>query len=224
MNYAVKAGDTLSGIAKLFHLPLALLVSVNKITNPNLIKIGQRLEIPSFEDLPRNLKITYPATKQSLIDRARTAVGKGIAYRLPKVSGEGAYGGYYQTYFLPTKDNYCDCSGFICWVLGLSRVSKIPFYKALGGYINTDGMVKDINSTSGIFEKLNEPELGCIVVYGRTKGHYGHVGLVSEVTEGKISKVIHCSNSNYIKFHDAIQETDGHVFNRPDAVFGKFVG
>jgi LysM repeat protein len=224
MNYTVKAGDTLSGIAHQHHLPLEFLVSVNNIADPNLIYEGQELEVPSFEDFPSNFEITYPETTQSLINRARSAVGRGIIYRLPQTPGEGAYGGYDPAFHLPTKDNFSDCSGFICWVLGISRVTKIPFYKALGGYINTNAMVKDINSTTGIFEKLNTPEPGCIVVYGGSKGRYGHVGLVSEVVNGEISRVIHCSHGNYQQFHDAIQETNAHVFNRPDAVFGRFIG
>jgi hypothetical protein len=124
---------------------------------------------------------------------------------------------------LPTADGLCDCSGFVCWVLGLKRQSDIPFYKQYGGWIYTDSMVADILSSTGIFERLKAPEAGCIVVYGAGR-QIGHVGIVSEVKEGKMSKVIHCSAGNQKKYGDAIAETSPAVFNRPDVLWGRFVG
>jgi LysM repeat protein len=46
-TYIVQAGDTLSKIAQKFNVNQAALVSVNSLTNPNLIYVGQRLIIPS---------------------------------------------------------------------------------------------------------------------------------------------------------------------------------
>ena len=43
--YTVKKGDTLSGIAKKYSTTVAKLASLNKISNPNLIYIGQSLRI-----------------------------------------------------------------------------------------------------------------------------------------------------------------------------------
>ncbi|MND66456.1 hypothetical protein D3C80_578510 [compost metagenome] len=123
---------------------------------------------------------------------------------------------------LPASDsNECDCSGFVCWVLGLSRKSDIPFYKQHGGWIYTDSMVADVNSQSGIFEKITIPEEGCIVVYGAGSG-IGHVGIVSEVEDGTMIKVIHCSSGNYKKHNDSILETGPDIFNRADSLWGRF--
>lgn len=43
--YTVKAGDTLTGIAKKFGTSVTKLVKLNKIKNPNFIKIKQKLRI-----------------------------------------------------------------------------------------------------------------------------------------------------------------------------------
>lgn len=43
--YTVKAGDTLSGIAKKYNTTVAKLVDLNNIKNPNLIIIGQKLRV-----------------------------------------------------------------------------------------------------------------------------------------------------------------------------------
>lgn len=57
MSYSVKRGDTLSGIAARYHVSLAKLEQANKqIKNPNLIFVGQKVNIPgktdSFESKP----------------------------------------------------------------------------------------------------------------------------------------------------------------------------
>ena len=45
--YVVRHGDTLSGIARRFGVSAYALARVNKLQNPNLIYVGQRLVIPS---------------------------------------------------------------------------------------------------------------------------------------------------------------------------------
>ena len=44
--YIVKAGESLSGIAKMFGLSVTDLISANGLTDPNHIEEGQRLKIP----------------------------------------------------------------------------------------------------------------------------------------------------------------------------------
>lgn len=216
MNYTIKPKDTLEKIAKKNGLSLELLLSFNKaITNPDRIFVGQVLHIPNVEDVPVFPQPEAPTEGSTLIARAKTAIGKGIRYQLSQ-------GGIDPTKPLPTTNQKCDCSGFVCWVLGLSRKTTIPYYKKFGGWIYTDSMVEDIKSSTGIFERLDTPELGCIVVYG-AGAKIGHVGLVSEVKQGKMTKVIHCSKGNDTKFHDAIQETSPRVFERADTVWGRFV-
>ena len=82
-------------------------------------------------------------------------------------------------------------------------------------------MVADITNPSGIFEQIRVPVPGCIVVFGAGP-KIGHVGLVTEVSDGKMKKVIHCSSGNDKNFKDSIQETSPAVFNRADTVWGRY--
>lgn len=217
MYYKVKKNDTLVKIAGVHNLPLPLILAHNpEITDPNRISMGQLIRIPNVGDVPE-LRFEFSTLSPSgIIQRARTAVQKGISYQLGS-------GGMDPAYRLPTKNKLCDCSGFVCWVLGVSRKSEIPFYKRYGGWIYTDSMVDDIKSSSGIFEGLNEPEPGCAVVFG-AGNKIGHVGIVSEVANGKMKRVIHCSSGNQRAFNDSIWETSPSVFDRADTLWGRFVG
>ena len=215
MFYKVKPTDTLSKIAKRFSIPLELLLTFNReIKNINNIFVGQLIHIPNITDVPQGGIAVLTTAATDLIARARSAVSKGIRYKLGS-------GGTNPTSALPTSDHFCDCSGFVCWALGLSRKTTLPFYQKYGGWIFTDSMVADVNSQAGIFEKVATPEVGCIVVYG-AGAQIGHVGILSEVENGQMKKVIHCSRGNDNKFKDSIQETVPTVFNRADALWGKF--
>lgn len=217
MYYKVKAKDTLSNIAKAFSIPVELILAHNtSIKNPNQIFIDQQIYIPNIEDIPKQEFEFSSLSNNELIVKAKSAINKGVRYKLGS-------GGMNPNSLLPTTNMLCDCSGFVCWVLGISRKSEILFYKKFGGWIYTDSMVADINSQVGVLEKLNIPEVGCIVVYGAGK-EIGHVGLVSEVDNGQMSKVIHCSSGNDRHFNDSIQETTAKVFNRADALWGRFIG
>ncbi len=50
--YTVKAGDTLSAIAKRFNTTVAKLVAANGIKNANVIHVGQKLNVSSFNPAP----------------------------------------------------------------------------------------------------------------------------------------------------------------------------
>ncbi len=217
MKYTVKSGDTLLKIAKKNNLSVALLMSLNpQILNENLIQVGQEIEIPNIQDIPQDATFQFSEGVEVIIKKARSAINNAISYNFGS-------GGMFATDELPTRDRLCDCSGFVCWALGLSRKTTIPFYSKFGGWIFTDSMEDDINSTTGIFERLSSPEIGCIVVFG-AGNKIGHVGIVSEVNNGNMRKVIHCSIGNQRKYGYAIEETSPAVFNRADAVWGRFVG
>ncbi len=221
MKYKIKSGDTLSKIAKAHGLDLDVLLSQNPaIKDPNNIFVGQEVNIFSAADQPedgRNQIVPSLPGAAAIIARAKSAIGKGIRYKL-------GGGGMKPDAALPDAGSgICDCSGFVCWVLELPRLNNQAFYKRYGGWINTDSMEDDILSTSGIFNQLSQPTVGCIVVYG-AGSKIGHVGIVSEVKDGQMTKVIHCSSGNDRTFADSIQETKPTVFNRSDVKFGWYVG
>lgn len=138
---------------------------------------------------------------ESRIARARLAVGKGIRYRL-------GHGGTNPTLDLPTKTGYCDCSGFIAWVLILNRAPKPerPFW------IETTNIARDALGAHKAFVRLLRPEPGCLVVYGDRKvfGRHkeGHIGLVTEVSSAGRLTVIDCSSSQGGKVSESIREWD----------------
>ena len=74
ITYIVKAGDTLSGIAKKFETRVDELVRINNIKNPNLIYVGQRLKIKSAQE---NYYIVKSGdTLSTIAKRFRTSVDK----------------------------------------------------------------------------------------------------------------------------------------------------
>jgi hypothetical protein len=160
-----------------------------------------------------------------LLTRARSQRGRSIFYDL------GAGG------MVPTADtaanheNRCDCSGYVCWSLGISRHSAHPFYVHLNdGWINTDAIVADAEETVGFFRRLESPAVGCLIVFpsGKPSPKVGHVGIVTVVGAGTgmaaVRSVIHCSSGNYRQFHDAVHETPPTVFDRPTAIFAWYEG
>lgn len=217
MKYIIKQGDTLSKIAQKNNVSVNLLMSINsQIKDANLIQIGQIIEIPNVQDIPDEADFSFSQGVEAILIKAKAAIKNGISYKLGS-------GGMFPNDPLPTLDKLCDCSGFVCWALGLNRKTSIPFYSKYGGWIFTDSMVDDVNSTTGIFERLAIPEVGCIVVFG-AGNKIGHVGIVSQVSNGGMSKVIHCSSGNQARLGYAIEETAPTVFNRADTVWGRFVG
>lgn len=46
-KYTVKAGDTLSGIAQRFGVPMDAIAKANNLSDPNRLQIGQELVIPA---------------------------------------------------------------------------------------------------------------------------------------------------------------------------------
>jgi hypothetical protein len=112
----------------------------------------------------------------------------------------------------------CDCSGFVCWALGLDRFQP----QGAVEWLSTDGMLQDAAGPRERFVEVDGPELGAVVVYGGLwnegkRVRVGHVGLVTglppewdpEVRDcwARLS-VTHCSSS-MSKAGAAIAETNG---------------
>lgn len=66
-TYTVKSGDTLSGIAARFNTTTASLAATNHITNPNLIKVGQHLQVTATQTVntKTNHQTASPSTSHS---------------------------------------------------------------------------------------------------------------------------------------------------------------
>jgi LysM repeat protein len=76
LSYEIRSGDSLGMIAERFSVPMNLLMSLNRIQNPNLIQPGQRLQIPESAG-------TGSAPKLSLAQRGfhyhNVAVGESLS-------------------------------------------------------------------------------------------------------------------------------------------------
>ena len=109
-----------------------------------------------------------------LIVRARSAIGKGIVYKLGQ-------GGSHPTDPGPTRTGKCDCSGFALWVAGKDRDKTVN-----GKYLGTDAIVADALGAQAAFRRVFTCEPGVFAVYpgshAGARRMYGHVGLVTQVS------------------------------------------
>jgi CHAP domain len=112
----------------------------------------------------------------------------------------------------------CDCSGYVCWALGVARDSR----SASGAWFDTDGIFDDANDDRQWFVPLDRAVPGALLVHPRPskKGGPGHVGIVTEVdAAGKATRMLHCSAFNYLQApppglpRSAIAETDTSYFD-----------
>lgn len=134
-----------------------------------------------------------PTTSGRIVQVARSWCEVGTTYKL------GA-GGYEWLADFPALE--LDCSGFVASVLGRSRKPQPDFPL----WLSTDSIWGDCADKQLLFIEIANPAPGCIVVYPDAGGRQGHVGFVTEVTDGKIQG-IDCSSSSSRK-GDAIQERD----------------
>lgn len=117
----------------------------------------------------------------------------------------------------------CDCSGFVCWALGISR------HPSPQHWLNTDSIWDDATGSGTQFRKIEGPALGCLVVYPQAGSgeKYGHIALVTEMTaDGRAARIVHCSATNFASApHDAIKITTPAAFARqPKSVYAWFEG
>lgn len=171
------------------------------------------------------METTRISTTEALLARARSALGRGIRYRL------GAGGMDPRSESPADANNECDCSGFVCWALGISRQTDHPLYVGFnGGWINTDAMVHDAGSPTGFFTRLAEPRVGSIIVYGAKppSRRVGHVGIVTALEHGggveRVASVLHCSHGNHARTAEALGETDASAFRRTGTIYAWYEG
>ncbi len=115
----------------------------------------------------------------------------------------------------------CDCSGYVCWALGLAR-DGAPWR---GGWINTDSLHADALGPQQLFRPLARAWPGALLVYPKPvgrgpEGPPGHVGIVTEVdAAGRATRVLHCAPENFALSppaglpRNAIAETGPELFD-----------
>lgn len=153
------------------------------------------------------------------LSRASSMIGKKTKYKLGR-------GGTKPTAPTPADGSgQCDCSGFVCWCLGMSRKTKHPAYlKHNGGWINTSAIVFDAKNPVGFFSRLQAPVPGALWVYPWAGKRPGHVAIVEAVKKSGVS-IIHCSGGNFRRTGDAIGRTSAAMFEKnPAALIAWFAG
>lgn len=85
-EYIVKRGDTLSSIATTFNTTYQVLASYNKIKNPNIIRVGQVIKIPT-----KNTVVAIPKTKIYTITAKKGLYVRNKPSLLGKIIGGYSY-------------------------------------------------------------------------------------------------------------------------------------
>lgn len=117
----------------------------------------------------------------------------------------------------------CDCSGFVCWALG------IPRRRPTGAWINTDSIWADASGPQRAFVHRPEASVGDLVVYPKPiDARFGHIGIVTAVDgAGRALRVLHCSADNFAlaPAGDAIRETAPAAFEEQrQTLYCRFMG
>lgn len=114
-----------------------------------------------------------------------------------------------------------DCSGYVAWALGRARRS-VPPAPGIGEWLSTDTIHADATHGAHLFERLMQAVPGCLVVYPKPVDEpFGHVGIVSEVRDGRADRILHCAAANFRSApFDAIKENQTKAFeNNPASIY-----
>jgi hypothetical protein len=169
--------------------------------------------------------------REQILERARSAIGRPTRYRL------GA-GGTSPLASHPADGNAeCDCTGLSGWTCGHAR--HLPhharYQRIMGGWVSTDSILADVRQPlrpgeTRLYEQIDAPEPGDLVVYGSLRDAHGqrvragHIGIVSAGSGwGEDLRIIHCSATNG-RGPDAIAETGPGSMRARGAVFVRYVG
>ncbi len=190
----------------------------------------------------------YPTSVESAITKARlVAASSPTRY----VLGAGGRSPSAPTPFTIRNGRLgSDCIGFTLWCLGLDRYCPkvFPYYE---GWINTDSAIMDARGKKAMFEEIDRPELGSMVIFPSIRNkdgkmtRMGHVAIVVEVpaewpskTEWaslsprsrtallKLVKVIDCNASpgRRILSRAVGLTTAAAMWDKPDRVWVRFRG
>lgn len=156
-----------------------------------------------------------PAVLSARVARARSAIGKGIRYKLGR-------GGFAPNNALPGRagdpalDDHagCDCSGFAAWIAGLSRGPR----QVAPAWIETSAIVADATGARRTFRQVAAPIPGAFVVYPDHAGDQGHIGLLTS-TAGGVLRGVDCSSSRSKATGQAITERGLEFFRKAGAIY-----
>ncbi len=90
-DYIVTQGDTLFGIALKFNVPLQTLIEINNLKNPDLITVGQVIEIPVSEEfyqiaeLVKRQCISSAAVPAMAVENNENEKADNIIYRRHRI-------------------------------------------------------------------------------------------------------------------------------------------
>lgn len=114
--------------------------------------------------------------------------------------------------------NACDCSGYVCWALGLPRQVNRPPFSEGGGWIFTDSIWADAMGPNTLFRRLDRAKPGALLVFPKQGSgrKFGHVGIVVDTDgAGRATRIAHCSAENAMNApFDAIQITPADLFDQ----------
>jgi hypothetical protein len=159
-----------------------------------------------------NAGTSHPGSPFLMVDLSRFDESTRLSVPLASAAVLNGHGIDYSRGAL--KVRACDCSGFVCWVLGFARTTTQPPWSRNGEvfWINTDAIWRDAaaDGAHARFVLLPSAAVGCLAVYPKPDDGsepFGHVAFVSAVgADGKPERFIHCSGENYRSHLDAIQE------------------
>ncbi|MBO0691266.1 MAG: LysM peptidoglycan-binding domain-containing protein [Acidimicrobiaceae bacterium] len=131
--YTVQAGDTLSDIAARFGTTVAQLVSLNRIDNPNLIQIGQVLQLPSTLGLDVSShqgNVNWSVVKAAGVNFAYVKATEGTYYTNPYFAQQ--YDGSYNQQIIRGAYHFANPSTS-------SGTSQADYFVSHGGGWSPDG-------------------------------------------------------------------------------------
>lgn len=167
-------------------------------------------------------------TRDAVVARARSAIGKPTVYWLgkggrdPSLPHPGWSGG--------DGHLYCDCSGFAAWCVGRDRFLPNAGLPESPGYewFETSNLAQDAQAPGGIVNAVlwQDALPGDLLVWGDRKDadgtrHEGHIGVIASLGQTGPETVVHCSVGNLRKFTDAIHETGVEIFLRNKALVAR---
>jgi uncharacterized protein (TIGR02594 family) len=168
-TYMVRAGDTLSRIAKHFGISVDELLRMNpQIRNPDLIRRGESINVPESEE---SAPLIPPATAGSpgtpWFEVAMQEMALGID-EIPGPEDNPRIVGYHQSTTLAADDDETPwCSSFVNWCVQQAGLQGTKSASA--------------RSWLGWGQELPAPRRGCIVVLSRgSNSQQGHVGFYHE--------------------------------------------